>query len=145
MASRTHTSPDGQTRFQVLAELSHTNIGIFERDYAGITIFRDVKRAVTFNAFDPSTWFGGSTFVRSGTPGTIIVSGAFEDASGNDISGVIQVHETNETGHFGRFSLFAFWGAPLPTDLHNDARSVTKVRVTYHLPWEQGNHNLSQP
>ena len=144
MASRTQTSADGQTRFQVLAELGHADIGIMERDDAGITAFREVKQAVTFNALDPTTWFGGTKFVRAGDAGAIVVSGAFEDINGADISGIVEVHQTNAPGHFGRFALFAFWGAPRPADLHNDARSVRRVRVIYHLPWDQGNRELTQ-
>lgn len=145
MARRTHTNPNGGERFEILVELSHVNLGLLARSYAGITIFREVFQATTFNMFDPSTWFGGGRWVRGGNPGNIVDGGAFLNAAGTDISGQLNLRQTNNPGHFGRFSLFVFWGTPQPTVLGNDARSVTRVRVTYTLPWENAPRTLDQP
>ncbi len=144
MASKTHTNSSGTERFKVLVELSHVNLGLFRRDYAGITIFREVFQTTTFNPFDPSTWFGSGKFVRAGNPGTIVNSGAFLDAAGTDISGQLNLTATDSPGHFGRSTLFIFVGSPPPDQLFNDARSVARVQLTYTLPWESAPRTLDQ-
>jgi hypothetical protein len=105
MSERTHTSPDGNTRFLVLAQLSHFTLGLARRDYAGVTIFREERVPVRYNLFDPSTW-SGRKFVRRGSPGSIMTAVAFLDSNDIDIASVLSIHETNKKGHFGLSTLF---------------------------------------
>jgi len=144
MATQTHTSPNGQTRFEVRCELSHYNFGIMNRSYAGVTIYREIQQAAAFNIFDAATWFSRTKFVRAGNPGGIVVAMSFDDVNGTDIGPALNLGVTNTTGHFGRFALFIYWGGSGPPPIGNDARSVRNVRLTYRLPWEQADRNLNQ-
>jgi hypothetical protein len=144
MAERTHTSPNGDIRFTVLAQLSHVNLISFRRDYAGVTIFREVRIAVAFNAFDPSTWSGWK-FVRRGDAEAIVTAIAFLDSQSNDIQVQLNAKATNESGHFGVFALFVWGGiGPQPVIFGVDARSVRRVRLDYVLPWDPAPRTLGQ-
>jgi hypothetical protein len=144
VSERKHTSPNGETRFEVRVELSHVDLAAFRRDYAGVTIFREVRQRVAFNLFDPSTWTG-QRFVRSGNPGAIVVNFAFLDGAGNDIGARLNLQSTDRPGHFGRFSLFVWGGVGRQPDiLGNDARSVRTVRLEYSLPWDTNPRMLTQ-
>ena len=142
MSERTHTSPDGNTRLQVLAQLSHVILGVARRDYAGVTIFREERVRVRYNLFDPSTW-SGRKFVRRGSPRSIVAAVAFLDSNDIDIASALTLHETDRSGHFGLSALFVNVGSE-PVVLGNDARSVRKVRIKYVLPWETDERSLSQ-
>lgn len=133
MAQITHTNPNGRERFEIRAELSHMNVVLLARSYAGITIFREVLQ---------TTWFGRS-WVRSGNPGTILNDGAFLDALGNDITNQLSpVGQTNNLGHFERF--FLFFSVGQVQDSGNDARRVRRVRCQYRLPWDNNTRTLEQ-
>ncbi len=142
MSERTHTSPDGKTRFIVLVQLSHVDVGLFRRDYAGITVFREIRERVSFNLFDPTTWFR-ERFVRRGDAATIVVGFAFLDNNNNDLSVILNLNRTNQPGHFGLSALFVNIGTQ-PDNLGNDARNVRRVHLEYSLPWETTRRTLNQ-
>jgi hypothetical protein len=135
MANQKHESPDGETRFEVIARDTHVTLPGVRRDYAGGQITREIHQG--------SGLFARKKFVKAGNASAIVASITFLDKSGQDITGRIGIEEKKEAGYFERFSRFVFFGGPLPSDLGNDARSVKKVTVVYRLPWESSDRTLS--
>ena len=137
MARETHKSPDGETRFEVIARDTHVPGGpLGRRDYACVQITREIHQGSGFLGLRKK-------WVKAGDPSAIVASVTFLDKEGRDITGQIGVDTKNDTGYFERFSLFVFGGSPLPSDLGNDARSVKKVSVVYRLAWETFDRTLS--
>jgi hypothetical protein len=143
MAEIKRKNPNGLERFEIRAELSHVNLLVSQRSYAGITIIREIFQPTPYKWFDPSTWSGGR-WIRSDNPRTILERVTFLDAPGNDISsGIGPMGETNNPGYYELFSVFYNLGAE-PANLGNDARSVKKVVFKYRFPWENSSRTLQQ-